>query len=339
MSAMRATGNRADRYWTAALTAIILLAAVLRIGAVHYANTHADKFMWPDSQRYLQAAANVAAGNGPIVSPANRTGVDPGYPLLLSWPMRVWPGDVDKVAAAARWINVAAGLATVIFTAYLGRLLFGSLAGLVAAGILAVQPIQVYFHALVLTEVIYTTLLMGSLYALARYMLSGGGVNLFSCAIGLGLATLIRSSGLFLPVLLLPLIAYAGYRQLSGQGGPRGAAAAVVTFCVCYGCVLMPAAYRNYRRPRGVRAGADRRRREPPGIGRPVGGWRARHAEDPPASVPRRRQRVHPRPDGSCGGVRLHQAGPGPVPAAGGQQVPADLERPDESVRLSQPDL
>ncbi len=247
MSAICVTDNRADRYWAAALTAILLIAAVLRVGAVHYANTHADKFMWPDSERYLQAAGNVAAGYGPIVSPSNRTGVDPGYPLLLSWPMRIWSGDLDKVAAAARWINVAAGLATIIFTAHLGRLLFGSLAGLVAAGILAVQPIQVYFHALVLTEVIYTTLLIGSLYALARYMLSGGVVNLFSCAIGLGLATLIRSSGLFLPVLLLPLIVYAGYRQLSGQGGLRGAAAALVTFCVCYGCVLMPAAYRNYR--------------------------------------------------------------------------------------------
>ena len=319
MSPTQLAATKADQHWTVVMTAIILIAAVLRMGAVHYANTHPDKFMWPDSQRYLQAAANVAAGNGPIVSPSNRTGADPGYPLLLSWPARAWPDDLDKVAAAARWINVVAGLATIIFAAYLGRLLFGSAAGLVAAAILAIQPIQVYFHALVLTEVIYTTLLVGSLYALARYMLEGGGAYLFGCAIGLGIATLIRSSGLFLPILMLPLVAWAGHWQSvergevddsnrgrrrvrstgfsrvfvwstafrrrsevrlqpslsgsqekkpseahyppeggtpngaspilprTGQGGPRGAAAAVVTFCVCYACVLMPAAYRNYR--------------------------------------------------------------------------------------------
>lgn len=247
MSAMQATGSRVDRYWTVALTVILVVAAVLRIGVVHYANGHPERFMWADSQRYLQAAANVAAGQGPMVSPGNRTGVDPGYPLLLSWPMRVWPGDVEKVAAAARWMNVAAGLATVVFAAYLGRLLFGGAAGLVGAGLLAVQPIQVYFHALVLTEVIYTTLLVGSLYALARYMRGGGAVNLFGCAIGLGIGALLRSSGLFLPIFLLPVVAYAGWRRLPGRGGVSGAAAAMVTFCVLYGGVLLPAAYRNYR--------------------------------------------------------------------------------------------
>jgi 4-amino-4-deoxy-L-arabinose transferase-like glycosyltransferase len=248
--------RRTDRYWALALSTIVLIAAAPRIGLVHYANTRSaaarqqgkpDPFMWPDSERYLQAAANVAAGHGPMVSPANRTGVDPGYPLLLSWPMRIWPNDVHKAVAAARWLNAAAGLATVVFVAYLGRLLFGAVAGLAAAAILAVQPIQVYFHALVLTEVIYTTLLAGSLYVLARYMQGGGGANLFGSAIGLGLGTLLRSSGLFLPLLLLPVVFHAGWRSPRGPGRMSGAAAAVVTFCVCYACVLIPAAYRNYR--------------------------------------------------------------------------------------------
>ena len=252
MSGTRISEGRADRYWAVVLLAIVLVAGALRAGVVYHANRQAaasraqgqpDPFLWPDSERYLQAAANVAAGQGPIVSPSDRTGVDPGYPMLLSWPMRAWPGDIGKVAAAARWINVAAGLATVVFAAYLGRVLFGSLAGLVAAGILAIQPIQVYFHALVLTEVIYTTLLVGSLYAFARYMLGGGGAYLFGCAIGLGLGTLIRSSGLFLPLFLLPLVGYVGWKR----SGSSGAAAAKVTFIVLYACVLMPAAYRNYR--------------------------------------------------------------------------------------------
>ncbi len=243
MSVMREADSKADRYWAGTLVAILVVAAVLRILMVHHANGQPDRFMWPDSQRYLQAAANVASGQGPIVSPSDRTGVDPAYPMLLSWGLRAWPGQVEKVAAAARWVNVGAGLATVVFAAYLGRLLFGSVAGLVAAAILAIQPIQIYFHGLVLTEVLYTTLLTGSLYALARYMLGGAAVNLFGCAIGLGLATLIRSSGLLLPIFLLPLVAYAGWRR----GRLAGAAAAKVTFVVLYACVLLPAAYRNYR--------------------------------------------------------------------------------------------
>lgn len=252
MSETKLSQGRADRCWAVALLAIVLVAGALRAGIVYHANRQAavsraqgqpDPYLWPDSERYLQAAAHVAAGHGPIVSPSDRTGVDPGYPMLLSWPMRAWPGDIGKVAAAARWMNVAAGLATVVFVAYLGRVLFGSLAGLVGAGILAVQPIQVYFHALVLTEVIYTTLLVGALYGLARYMLGGGGAYLFGAAIGLGIGTLIRSSGLFLPLFLLPLVGFAGWRR----GGISGAAAAKVAFIVLYACVLVPAAYRNYR--------------------------------------------------------------------------------------------
>lgn len=207
------TDNKADRCWAVGLMAILLVAAALRIGIVHYANTHSNRFMWPDSQRYMLVAGNIAAGQGPIVSPADRTGADPGYPLLLSWPARFWPGNIEKIAAIGRWMNVPAGLATVLFVAYLGRLLFGARAGLIGASILAAQPIQVYFHGLVLTEVLYTTLLIGSLYVLARYMMGGGGANLFLAGIGLGLAALTRSSGLFLPVPLLPIVAYAGWRR------------------------------------------------------------------------------------------------------------------------------
>lgn len=240
------TNNRADRYWVPAIIAILLAAAVLRIGIVHYANAHPDRFMWPDSQRYLQVAANIVAGRGPIVSSADRTGVDPGYPLLLSWLTRVWDGNIEKIAAAARWLNVPIGLATVLFAAYLGRLLFSARAGLAGAAILAVQPIQVYFHALVLTEVLYTMLLVGSLYMLARYTMGSGGVSLFLAGIGLGLASLTRSSGLFLPVLLLPVVAWAGWRRVQ-TGRTSSALASLVTFCVCYACVLTPMTYRNYR--------------------------------------------------------------------------------------------
>lgn len=241
-----ATRNRTDTHWPIWLVAILLLAAGLRTGMVHVANSRPDRFMWPDSQRYLLVAENIATGQGPIVSAADRTGADPGYPLLLSWPARYWPGQVEKVAAAGRWLNVPAGVATVLFVAYLGRLLFGARAGLIGAAMLAVHPIQVYFHGLVLTEVMYTALLMGSLYVLARYMAGANGANLFFAAIGLGLASLTRSSGLFLPLLLLPMVAYAGWRRTE-RGRFGQATASVLVFGVCYGCVLAPMAYRNYR--------------------------------------------------------------------------------------------
>ena len=235
-----------ERTWNWALLAILFIAAVLRIGFVHYANSHPERFMWPDSPRYLLVAGDIANGLGAIVSLTDRTGADPGYPLLLSWPMRIWPGDVEKVAAAARWLNVPAGLATVVFVAYLGRLLFGARTGLIGAAILAVQPIQLYYHGLVLTEVIYTTLMIGSLYVLARYMMGGAAANLFLAGIGLGIASLTRSSGLFLPLFLLPVVAYAGWRRAS-SGKYGAAASSVLVFGICYVCVLAPMAYRNYR--------------------------------------------------------------------------------------------
>jgi len=238
---------RSERSWKTALTAILLVAALLRAGAVHYANGRSARFMWPDSQRYLQAAANVAAGEGPVVNPSDRTGVDPAYPLLLAWAVRASGGDLARAEAAARWLNVVAGLATVIFAAYLGRLLFGPVAGLLAAAMLAVHPIQIYFHCLILTEVLYTALLIGSLYAVARFWAAGAAADLFFAGIGLGLGALLRSSGLLLPILLLPVVGHAGWRRRPAGGRVSSAAASVVTFLVCYISVLLPAAYRNWR--------------------------------------------------------------------------------------------
>jgi len=245
---------KADRLWVVGLCTIVAVACVFRAGMIIYANRHAERFWWPDSERYLTAARNVAEGLGPVVSPFDRTGVDPAYPLLLSWCVRMAGEDSQRAAALARWMNLPMGLGVVLFSAYLGRLLFGEVAGLAAAALVAVHPVQVYFHGLVLTEVTYTCLLTGALYAVGRYWLAGSGFDLFFAGLGLGLATLTRSSGLLFPLFVLPLILLGGWRQkpqtpgwFAASAGPGGMISAAVVFVVCYAAVLVPAAYRKWR--------------------------------------------------------------------------------------------
>jgi hypothetical protein len=148
----------------------------------------------------------------------------------------------------------------VALLAALARRLVGDRPALIAAAILAVDPILLFFNALVLTETCYTALLLGGFWCLTR--LGGRRGWGFAAAAGLlfGLATLTRSSSLFLPLVLLPLVWHFAGRTVrvpasAETGGPgRGASVdgprgnmLLACFLLSTAVVLVPTAVRNYR--------------------------------------------------------------------------------------------
>lgn len=236
------------------LAAIVMAALAARVGIVIHAARNPARFDYPDSRRYVRVARHVAAGDGPVdpgpQDGANarglvRAGTDPGYPCLLA--AAVWlgvggdvGGDPDGLMRFGRIVNVLFGTVAVAMLGMLGRRLIGDAPGLIAAALLAVDPIMLFFHGLVLTETVYVTLLVVGLFALTRVDGRRPAFWAAVCGIVLGVATLTRSSGLFFPFVLLPFL------WARVVGSVRRRMVLSITYLSAYCLLLLPTAIRNY---------------------------------------------------------------------------------------------
>ncbi|MFH1420298.1 MAG: glycosyltransferase family 39 protein [Planctomycetota bacterium] len=221
---------------------VLAVAVIARIAIVAYAERHPQRFDFPDSHRYVQVALNIAAGEGPIESEEIKSGTDPLYPLLLSTGLLLGLDDSASLMCFGRIVNSLFGLACVFLLALLGRRLVGERAAIIAAAILAVDPILLFFNTLVLTETCYTFLLLAAVLCIVRV---AGSDRPFawaaSAGVCMGLGTLMRSSSLFMPLALLPLVWCLLPR------GRRGRAWATLLFLLASFAPLAPTVARNYR--------------------------------------------------------------------------------------------
>ncbi|MFQ5424285.1 MAG: ArnT family glycosyltransferase [Phycisphaerae bacterium] len=231
---------------------IVVVGLAARVAVVLYAERDAGRFDYPDSQRYLRVARNIASGRGPIdeapssgAVPADGivwAGTDPLYPAILAAGLRLGlagGGDVRGMMRFGRAVNVLFGTAAVGLLALIGRRLGGEGIGLIAAALLAVDPIIVFFHGLVLTETCFVMLLLTCVYFMVRLDGCRGTRWAVLGGAALGLAILARSSSLLLPLVLLPLVWCRAPRPLR----PRVAA----LFLGACGLLLAPTVVRNYR--------------------------------------------------------------------------------------------
>ncbi len=171
---LRALSSVRERTHLLWLGAILLVALALRVAWVVNAQPDPRDGRFDDTVWYYGAARHLAAGDGYVFpgdafcvgGNTSTCGVSsptalwaPGYPLALAGLIRL-PGDD---VAAARWFNVAAGVALVAAGYYLGSRLWDRRAGLVAATLMAGFPSHIYFSSVLLTEVFFTALAAGLL--------------------------------------------------------------------------------------------------------------------------------------------------------------------------------
>ena len=191
------------------LLAILILALVARAAMLVYAERQPGRFDYPDSHRYLRVARNIEAGRGPMETEQIRAGTDPLYPAILAIGIRLGfdpAGSDDALMRFGRIVNTVFGVIGVALLAALGRRLIGDAAGLIAAAVLAVDPILLFFDALVLTETCYITLLLAAFYCLSRPAERRPWLWVVGAGLLLGLGTATRSTSLFLPLLMTPLV-------------------------------------------------------------------------------------------------------------------------------------
>ncbi len=189
------------------LSWLLVVALTARIAVIVFAEHRPQTFDFPDSHRYVRVARNIAVGEGPIESEQVKSGTDPLYPLLLSTGVLLGLDDLASLMCYGRIVNAIFGLTSVFLLAILARRLVGERAAMIAAVILAVDPILLFFNALVLTETCYTFLLLTTSACLVRTVGNRRPLA-WSAGAGLcmGLGTLMRSSNLFMPFALLPIV-------------------------------------------------------------------------------------------------------------------------------------
>jgi 4-amino-4-deoxy-L-arabinose transferase-like glycosyltransferase len=145
-----------------------------------------------DDRSYLANALALAhTGDYPVFR-AGRVPVQtayraPGFPMLLALVHLVF----GRALIAERLAQVAVGVALVVLIYILGRRLFGPRTALAAAALAAVSPVLVLFDATLISEPLFTVLLLGALVAALAHRPAPAGVLI-------GLAALTRPEGLAL---------------------------------------------------------------------------------------------------------------------------------------------
>ncbi|MFN2467962.1 MAG: ArnT family glycosyltransferase [Gaiellaceae bacterium] len=182
-----------------ALAAILALAAGLRIPGLQYGLPFGN-LLNPDEQSIVPRAWRMAHGGG----------LDPewfDYPTLVMYlfaPFQAWHGSPSYLSA--RVLVAALGVAAVAASWWLGRRAYGTAAGLVAAGVVAVQTTHVAYSQMAVTDVPLTLGVAVSLALMIAGRLEWAGA-------AAGLAAGAKYPGVFLLV-PLAVAAWGQWRRL-----------------------------------------------------------------------------------------------------------------------------
>jgi len=242
----------------AGIALILLLALGLRLGwSLSRPVDDASIDALPDQREYLSLARNLLDGRGlqfwdgrfSATVWAFRT---PGYPLFLA----AGGGNIR----AARTVQALLDTSTVLAIFLLARSVAPELGrqrlGLVAAALVAVNPYLIYFSGLILSETLFTAMLVWGMVLLVH---GGGGRDrswrktaVWLCGGGLlALSVLVRPSAIALPVVLGIVAAFVNRSNRAdfdpGRTGFRGPLLIGLTMGLLVVAALLPWGLRNHR--------------------------------------------------------------------------------------------
>jgi hypothetical protein len=164
-----ATAARAALFTPArAVAACVLVAFALRLLLV----TCVEGVVSPDGVVYAGLARQLAAGH---LRAGLSTYFPPLYPALVALSSLVF----RDAEFAGRFVSVAAGALTVLPAYVIAREWYGVRVAQLAAVVVALHPVLVYYSSLVLTEATYTLLFACGVLAGWRALASGGRVRVY----------------------------------------------------------------------------------------------------------------------------------------------------------------
>jgi len=214
------------------LYGILLVAAFLRLGAI--AEFHSP--LISDDKDYDAIARAVVHGEGYSFEGKPTAYRLPAYPLVLAGTYFLF----GERHYPVKLLQMIFDLASCFLLFAIGKELFSTEVGLVAAAILAVFPIQILYVAHLMTETIFTTiflLIIWLVVADGKKSLRIRNDLLLGAMIGIGV--LIRS-----PIGLLPLVILL-YRWKTGFSGRQVFLSGAAMFFALF-LILSPWLVRNY---------------------------------------------------------------------------------------------
>ncbi|HVR29150.1 MAG TPA: glycosyltransferase family 39 protein [Thermoanaerobaculia bacterium] len=194
-----------------------------------------------DARAYHRLAVNLvehgvySSGLEPRLEP--NTFRVPGYPSFLAVVYALW-GPHPHLAIL---LQLVLGALTCAVVCRVGSLLFDRRAGIVAGSILAIDYSAVVFSNRLYADTLLTLFVALSLYALARFVVSGGKPSLAAAGFLLALATLCRPVSLFIGLAMAPVV------WLRSRRRPGLALARWALLVAAFVLTLTPWALRNQR--------------------------------------------------------------------------------------------
>jgi 4-amino-4-deoxy-L-arabinose transferase-like glycosyltransferase len=232
-----APGSEGTSVWRS-LAIVCAVAMVLRVVLVIVV---ANVGLVTDDERdYTGLAASIEEGRG-FTSTFGPTSIRP--PLYPAFVAGVWKLTGTRSLSAVRGAQIALSLVTIFLVFVLAREMFTEQIALIAATAWAFYPSFLYANLLLLTEVLFTVLVLGACLAASRLIRNPQHGARWAATAGLcvGLGALTRSVLFVFPLLLLPILAW-----LAG-GSWRNRGRIVMAAALGYVVVVAPWSIRNTR--------------------------------------------------------------------------------------------
>ena len=182
-----------SRVFSFLILAACLLALALRLG---YVLSLEERSYDPDEEMYLAIARNAVEGQGLIYSPWRKASSPPLYPLFLSLFLKCGTFSFRSVRLA----QAVLGAATCVLLGLSARLALAERSGRVRRGtgeiaalLLAVEPMSIYYAGRLMTETLFIFLMLLAVYLILRASAGGYAGRRLELAGGiLGLGVLCR---------------------------------------------------------------------------------------------------------------------------------------------------
>lgn len=219
---------------------IFAVSLSIRLALLCVVSPHPQRIFTPDSGGYERLAVNLLAGHGfstsaeaPFLPDSVRT---PVYPVFVA-------AVYAACGAKPLWVAVAqAALSalTCVLTYGLGQELLADRQALLGGLLLAGSLGSVVYSLYLLTETLFTLLLLGILYLVVLYNRRRRACLLVAASVLLGLATLCRPVSLYFPVMVAAMV--LGVHRSDFRKGILAAVAVGIIFVA----TITPWLARNY---------------------------------------------------------------------------------------------
>jgi 4-amino-4-deoxy-L-arabinose transferase-like glycosyltransferase len=197
------TPKKPVRRATKALWGILGVAFAARVTIFLFALQDPQRFYSPDAQEYWPLAQHFRAAFTDTKSEffelgLKRTPGYPGYIAAITTPF----GDHESLVV---FTQILLSVATVGLLYVLARELWGTRAALVAAGLLAIDPISVIMPSYLQPETLFTLLLVAATLVLVRGVRARSWPLVAVAGLTFGVAVLVRPVALYMLVVLVPI--------------------------------------------------------------------------------------------------------------------------------------